>query len=70
MATGAFGVAWFSNLLTQGYYRQTINYTLVTTIAVIAGLLILMLSLGSFGVIEIAAIAGLMILILVLRYFT
>ena len=70
MATGAFGVAWFSNLLTQGYYRQTINYTLVTTIAVIAGLLILMLSLGSFGVIEIAVIAGLLILILVLRYFT
>ena len=70
LMAGTFGVAWVSNLLTQGYYRQTINYTLVTTIAVIAGLLILMLSLGSFGVIEIAAIAGLMILILVLRYFT
>ena len=41
LTLGAFGVAWISNVFTQGYYRQTINYTLVTAIAVIAGLMIL-----------------------------
>ena len=35
---GTLGVACISNILTQGYYRQTINYTLVTTIAVIVAL--------------------------------
>ena len=38
LMAGTFGVAWISNMLTQGYYRQTINYTLVTTIAVIVAL--------------------------------
>lgn len=41
LTLGAFGVAWISNVFTQGYYRQTIRYTLVTAIAVIAGLMIL-----------------------------
>ena len=41
LALGAFGVAWTSNVFTQGYYRQTIRYTLVTALAVIAGLMIL-----------------------------
>ena len=48
LMAGTFGVAWVSNLLTQGYYRQTINYTLVTTIVVIvAALMLLALSIGA-----------------------
>ena len=43
LMAGTFGVAWISNMLTQGYYRQTINYTLVTTIAVIVALILLAL---------------------------
>jgi len=43
LVAGTFGVAWASNLLTQGYYRQTINYTLVTAIAVIFALILLAL---------------------------
>ena len=43
IVAGTFGVAWVSNLLTQGYYRQTINYTLVTAIAVIFALILLVL---------------------------
>lgn len=47
LMAGTFGVAWVSNLLTQGYYRQTINYTLVTTIVVIVALMLLALSIGA-----------------------
>ena len=47
LMAGTFGVAWVSNLLTLGYYRQTINYTLVTTIVVIVALMLLALSIGA-----------------------
>ena len=43
LMAGTFGVAWISNMLTQGYYRRTINYTLVTAIAVIVALILLAL---------------------------
>ena len=43
LMAGTFGVAWISNMLTQGYYRRTINSTLVTAIAVIVALILLAL---------------------------
>ncbi|MDB2686310.1 hypothetical protein N9Y42_03800 [Mariniblastus sp.] len=44
-ATGLIAIGLISNLLTQGYYRQNIKYTVVTGVAVVFGLLILLLLL-------------------------
>ena len=57
LMAGTFGVAWVSNLLTQGYYRQTINYTLVTTIVVIVALMFFAWSIVGTAHIAAATIA-------------
>ena len=57
LMAGTFGVAWVSNLLTQGYYRQTISYTLVTTIVVIVALMFFAWSIVGTAHIAAATIA-------------
>lgn len=41
LVLGMFGIAWGSNLMTQGYYRSNINHTLVTAVLVVFGLMVL-----------------------------
>ncbi|MDB2686311.1 hypothetical protein N9Y42_03805 [Mariniblastus sp.] len=43
ISLGLVAIGWISNLLTQGYYRQNIKYTVVTGVVVVLGLLVLLL---------------------------
>ena len=48
---GLIAIGWISNLLTQGYYRQNINYTIITGVVVLLGLLVLVVFAGLTGLV-------------------
>ena len=43
---GLIAIGFISNLLTQGYYRQNINLTVITGVAVVIGLILLVMVMG------------------------
>ena len=43
---GLIAIGFISNLLTQGYYRQNINLTVITGVAVVVGLILLVMVMG------------------------
>ena len=45
---GLVAIGWISNLLTQGYYRQNINYTVIAGVAAVLGLIGLVLMMAQF----------------------